>query len=130
MVGTLKQPSEQPEESSLQKYIRELVELRDLILHGRNQRKLLLESLDVMERGLSNIIGEIDRLISIYGTLYSLEQAQVSMIKARKKLLVASDILEQSLGKSRPPSRSEKLYDAYDDCAAFLLEAKKHLEAL
>lgn len=130
MVGTLKQPSEQPEESSLQKYIRELVEMRDLILHGRNQRKLLLESLDVMERGLSNIIGEIDRLISIYGTPYSLEQAQDSMIKARKKLLVASDILEQSLGKSRSPSRSEKLYDAYNDCAAFLLEAKKHLEAL
>ncbi|HZO71007.1 MAG TPA: hypothetical protein VFB60_02325 [Ktedonobacteraceae bacterium] len=128
MVGTLKQPSEQPEESPLQKYIRELAELRALILYGRNQRKLLLESLDVMERGLSDIIGGIDRLIPIYGTLLSLEQAQVSVIKARKKLLVAADILEQSLEKSRPPSRSEKLYDAYDECAAFLLKAKKHLE--
>jgi len=135
--SALGQPEESPEQwivQELQEHGRELGHLYDLVLFGQNQRKIPLESLDVIERGLSHIImrfHQLQRAKSIDSILPSLKKTQASVIKAREKLLVASDILaqEQSLEKPRSPCLSKKLYKQYQKFANCLLEAIEHLNS-
>lgn len=132
MVGILNRPSEQPEESPPQvpEYRRELEELRALVLYEQNQREIPLLSLDYIERGLSDIIAGLDRLLyatSINDILPSLKKAQKSVIKARRCLHIASDILEQSSEKPRSAHSSKTLYKNYEKFSNCLLEAIKHL---
>ncbi|HEU5229920.1 MAG TPA: hypothetical protein VFU49_19025 [Ktedonobacteraceae bacterium] len=131
------QPEESPEQwivQELQEHGKELRQLYDLVLFGQNQRKIPLESLDVIERGLSHIIRrfhQLQNVKSIDSILPSLKKAQASVIKARERLLIASDILaqEQSLEKPRSPRRSRKLYKHYKKFVNCLLEAIEHLKS-
>lgn len=138
MTSTLNLAIGQPEESPelrrlrIQKARKELERLRDLVLCERSQSRISLASLYEMERGLSDVIKELDRLLlsatSAESILSTLKKAQTSVRKARQNLNVASDILDYSLEKRRSPRLSKALYENYEEFVDFLLEAIEQLE--
>lgn len=132
MMSTLNlaigQPEESPEKRILQEYRGELERLRELILYKRNQRKIPLDSLDEIERGLSLIIQGLDRLLRsatlVEDIRLAVEKVQISVRKARKSLLIASSLLE----RPRTQRSLEVLYEKYEEFTDLLLEAIEQLD--
>ena len=132
MTDTLNLATGQPEEPPYTRLLREsreeLGRLRALVLYERNQRKIPLESLDEIERGLSFIIRNLDGLRSTLLTEDippTIEEAQTSVRNARKCLLVASGLL--NLEKSLSARQLEVLFEKYEEFADFLLAAIENL---
>jgi len=123
------QPEEAPERRLIREYRMELERLRALVLYEWDHCKISPDGLDEMKRGLSSIIKGLDKLLRSKPLVdddirSSLENAQVSVRKARKCLHVASNLV----GKSRSFHSLEALFDKYEEFADFLLEAIEHLD--
>lgn len=129
------QPEESPERRIVVEYRGELEQLRALVLSKRNQRKIPLNSLDEMERGLSRIIEGLDRLVrsatSIDDILPSLEKALASVRKARITLHMISDILpylQEKPGSQDFLNLAKALYENYEELSDLLLATIEQLD--
>lgn len=121
---------EQPENSgvlanilTLRLHASSLEEMRSLVLHRIDQRKITQDTIDTLIGSLSEIIGGIDRLRCVpdMDELHlSLDGVQEQIANARKCLFIASHILEKP---NKRASDIALLHENYDMFTKFLFNA-------